>query len=161
MSLATAPTWVHPDVTALAIADTMGRVGQLRATTGHPRYGAMVEAMSWAMGWSPAAPMSGVRWPAKAGSVRVESDAGLLVAHYHHAPTVGQWDWLGHPMVPVHAPGDTAEWGYGVWRVLGWLLGDVVAAPPTDDVTRWPSALPGAEQTEVAAAARTRWGNSR
>lgn len=156
MGTTTVPTWVGLRVTAADLTDQMGAIGGMRAT-GQQRYVAMLEALSWAIAWSSRAPISGTPWLAKAGSVRVEADAALFVAHYHHAPNPNQWDWLGHPNPPLFTPGDTAEWGYGVWRVLGWLLGDLDTPPPVDDVTRWPTLLPAPEQSEVAAAARRRW----
>lgn len=139
--------------TRSAVSDQATLIGSARVAAHRQRHEAMVEALAWASGWSPGAPISGVRWPADAASVRVECDAALLVALYHHAPTPGQWAWLGHPNPPRIAPGDTAEWGYGVWRVLAWMLGDIDAPPPTEDVTRWPSALPDRQQAEVASAA--------
>lgn len=145
MAAPTVPDWGIR--TPSAVRDELGAIARARLS-GQPRHEAMLVALSWAL-YDGRAPISGVPLPATQHNTRVECDAALFVAHRGFAPRAEQWTALGHPNPPRVAAGDTAEWGYGVWRVLAWLLGDIDAVPPTEDTSRWPR-LPEAQRLEVA-----------
>jgi hypothetical protein len=153
MAAVTVPDWVTRS--AGDVAEQFDAIGQARFA-GRERHEAMLAAMSWAL-YGGGGPISGSTWPSYA-TARVEADAALFVAHRGHAPRAEQWTALGHPSPPRMSAGDTAEWGYGTWRVLAWLLGDTPAAPPTEDTARWPGGrLPDAQRLEVDSAFATRW----
>jgi hypothetical protein len=153
MAAPTVPDWGVR--TPSAVSDELGAIAVARLA-GQPRHEAMLTAMSWAL-YEGRAPISGVDLPATEHNTRVECDGALFVAHCGHAPRAEQWTSLGHPNPPRVAAGDTAEWGYGVWRVLAWLLGDCAAVPPTEDTSRWPR-LPQAQRQEIGSAVAARWG---
>lgn len=154
MGTTTIPDWVTR--TSGDVAEQFAAIGRARSA-GRERYEAMLAALDWAL-YGGGAPISGTSWPSTGGSARVECDAALFVAHCGHAPSAAQWQSLGNQHPPRYTAGDTAEWGYGVYRVLSWLLGDTPAVPPTEDVSLWPGRLPEAQLLEVGAAVAARWG---
>jgi len=154
MAAPTVPDWGIR--TPSAVRDELAAIARARLF-GQARHEAMLVAVSWAL-YDGRAPISGVELAATEHNTRVESDAALFVAHCGHAPRAEQWAALGHVNPPRVAAGDTAEWGYGVWRVLAWLLAATTAVPPTEDTSRWPGGrLPDAQRLEVGSAVATRW----
>jgi len=114
----------------------------------------MDSALWWVLG-AGSCPISGLKFPSADTTARIECEAALYIASSGNVPTAVQWKWFGHDDPPRITVGDTQEWAYGVWRVLAWLLGDIDAAPPTEDVSRWPW-LPPAVKAEVRHAALLR-----
>jgi hypothetical protein len=153
MATVTVPAWVTRS--AGDVAEQFDAIGLARSA-GRERHEAMLAAMSWAL-YGGGGPISGGTWPSTEASACAEADAALFVAYCGRAPRAEQWTALGHPNPPRVAAGDTAEWGYGAWRVLAWLLGDTPAAPPTEDTARWPGRLPEAQRLEVGSAVAARW----
>lgn len=114
----------------------------------------MITALTWAL-YGGGAPISGLHKASTEDVARIESDAALLVAARGRGLRAEEWQQLGYDEAPRYTVGDTAEYAYGVWRVFAWLLGDIQAAPPVEDTSRWPR-LPPAVRAEVEHAIRVR-----
>lgn len=151
MPTTTAPTWAAR--TTEQIQNCLAALdGGLSAPS---RYQAAAMALDWALSDDGYLPISGTLGPATEHNARVQYHAALFVAVNDRAPTRAEWAALDNPAPPRVTMGDTAEWGWGVWRALGWLLGEHDQPPPprNGDTRPW-HVLPPEARAEVHAAAR-------
>jgi hypothetical protein len=155
MFAATVPDWIVR--TPAEVRDSFDEAGRLDIHQVRQRHQAITHALHWVC-YGGGAPISGVRRlqaPTRLDA-RKEYAAALYVAYYGETPTPQIWQRLGYTL-PIHPVGDTREYAYGAWRTLGWLIGDLTATPPTEDIAMWPMVgLPHQQMAEVTAAVQAR-----
>jgi hypothetical protein len=118
--------WVAPALVQVHIWE--GLAARVRGAGKQPRHEAMLMTFEWVLHGG-VTPIGGLQCPADDMSVRNERWAALLVATYDRSLTADEWRTAGRDPAPRVTVGDTAEWGYGVWRILAWLLGERLDVP--------------------------------
>lgn len=133
MSTLVLPSWVVPDVDAVRECE---RVSVRRLGLGPRAVTARDAGVAAALVWLTLGEVSPMTRRASVGEhradgswttgaswelARAESWVALCVAAGAPAPTAQDWRRLG--VEPTPAAVDDAEFAYGVWRALAWLLG--------------------------------------
>jgi hypothetical protein len=122
--MAVIPRWVAP--THHDIAECHRIVVRLADVTGSHEALGQVAALGWVVGLRPT-PLTQREERVSRGLVRAEHWLALCAAAEQPEPTETDWRRFGVEARPVVA-GD-AEFAYGAWAVLGWLLGERLDPP--------------------------------
>jgi len=122
--MAVIPTWVVP--AHRDVADCHRMVVQLTDVTGSHDTLGQVAAVGWVVGLRPA-PLTQREERVNRDLVRAEHWLALCAAAGQAEPSTSEWRRFGVEPRPMVA-GD-AEFAYGAWSVLGWLLGEHLDPP--------------------------------